>query len=78
MTEQVIFKLDKKLKNQAMKKAKREGTTYSAVLKAATQAYVEDQFDTGLVYNPKLLRDIRRAGKESTVRGNLRELVKWY
>ncbi len=80
MTEQVIFKLDKKLKDQAMKKAKQEGTTYSAVLKEATQAYVEDQFEVGLVYSPKLIRDVRQAEKEiragKILRGDLDELVK--
>ncbi len=80
MTEQVIFKLDKKLKEQAMKKAKREGTTYSAVLKEATQAYVEDQFEIGIVYSPKLIRDVRQAEKEiragQILRGDLDELVK--
>lgn len=80
MPEQVIFKIDKKLKDRAMKKAKREGTTYSAVLKTATQAYVKDHFETGLVYNPKLIRDIRRSEtdfREGRIyHGNLRELIK--
>ena len=79
MTEQVIFKLDKKLKDQAMKKAKREGTTYSAVLKEATQAYIEDQFEIGIVYSPKLIRDVRAAQKEiregKGLRGDLDELL---
>ena len=80
MTEQVIFKIDKKLKSQAMKKAKHEGTTYSAVLKMATQAYVANQFETGLVYSQKLIRDVRQAQKEiregKGLRGDPRELIK--
>ncbi len=80
MTEQVIFKLDKKLKDQAMKKAKREGTTYSAVLKEATQAYIENQFEIGIVYSPKLIRDIRQAEREiragKILRGDLDDLAK--
>lgn len=78
--EQVIFKIDKKLKYQAMKKAKREGITYSAVLKEATQAYIEDEFEVGIIYHPKLIRDIRRSErdvKEGRIyRGDLRELIK--
>ncbi|MEK7135102.1 MAG: hypothetical protein AAB780_00145 [Patescibacteria group bacterium] len=80
MVEQVIFKIDKKLKDLAMKKAKREGIAFSAVLKSATQAYVEDQFEIGLVYSPKLIRDVRAAQKEiregKGLRGNLDELLK--
>ncbi len=80
MVEQVIFKIDKKLKEQAMKKAKREGIAFSAVLKSATQAYVEDEFEVGLVYSPKLIRDVRAAQKEiregKGLRGNLDELLK--
>ena len=76
MVEQVIFKIDKKLKDQAMKKAKRDGLSFSAVLKRATQSYVEDQFEIGLVYNPKLIRAVRRAEREPTIRGNLRKLLK--
>ena len=78
MVEQVIFKIDKKLKEKAMKKAKKDGVAFSAVLKSATQAYVEDQFEIGLVYNPKLIREIRRAEKEPTVRGDLRKLLTNY
>lgn len=80
MVEQVIFKIDKKLKERAMKKAKREGIAFSAVLKSATQAYVENEFEVGLVYSPKLIRAIRQSErdvKEGRVHyGDLRELVK--
>ena len=80
--EQVIFKLDKKLKEKAMKKAKRNGTTFSHVLKEATQAYVENEFSIGLKYSPRLIRAIReseRDVKEGRVyRGNLDKLVKKY
>lgn len=42
MTTKVLFAIDKKLKEAAMKKARRQGLTYSAVLKLATRAYVDD------------------------------------
>jgi hypothetical protein len=80
MTEQVIFKLDKKLKARAMKKAKAEGITYSDVLRVATEAYLADAFEVGFVYSPKLIRDVRAAEKEikegKGMRGDLRELLK--
>ncbi len=39
MTTQVIFKIDKKLKDQAMKKAQSEGLPFGMVLKLATKAF---------------------------------------
>lgn len=43
-TVKVIFNMDKKLKEAAMKKAKQQGITYSAFLNLATRAYVDDRF----------------------------------
>ncbi len=51
MTTQVIFKIDKKLKDQAMKKAQDEGLPFGAVLKLATKAFVEGTLGIGLVSN---------------------------
>lgn len=76
--EQVIFKIDKKLKAKAMRKAKADGTTYSAVLKQATQAYIEDEFEVGLVYKPSFVRRILKADKEPSIEGDLDELIKKY
>ena len=76
--EQVIFKIDKKVKEKAMKKAKADGTTYSAVLKQATQAYIENQFEVGLVYKPSFVRMIRKALKEPNLEGELDDLIKKY
>ena len=42
MNVKVIFNTNKKLKEAAMKKARKEGLTYSAVLNIATEAYVSD------------------------------------
>ncbi len=44
MTTQVIFKIDKKIKEQAQKKAKQQGTTYSKVLTVATHAFLDGLF----------------------------------
>lgn len=80
MVEQVIFKIDKKLKEQAMRKAKRDGLSFSAVLKRATEAYVENDFDISVSYSPKLIRAVRQAEKEiregRVYTGDLDELVK--
>ena len=43
MNTKVIFNTNKKLKEAAMKKAREEGLTYSAVLNLATEAYVNDR-----------------------------------
>lgn len=68
MTSQVIFKLDKTLKAQAMKKAQKEGVALSAVLKLATKAFVDGELNVGLVteekFNAKTARDIRQAIKD--------------
>lgn len=78
MNEQVIIKMDKELKKKVMKKAKQEGSTLSAVFKNVARAYVRNEFAVGLAYNPKLIRDIRKAEKEPTVRGDLRQLLRKY
>lgn len=68
MTTQVIFNIDQKLKERAMKKARGEGVPFSSVLKLATKAYVEGQLDIGVVssqaFNPKTRREITQALKE--------------
>lgn len=53
MTSQVIFKLDKKLKDQAMKKAQKEGLAFSSVLKIIIKSFVEGDLRLGLVHEEK-------------------------
>ena len=43
MTSKTIFNMNTKLKKAAMKKARSEGWTLSAVLNLATRAYLEDR-----------------------------------
>lgn len=43
MTSKTIFNMNTKLKKAAMKKARTEGWTLSAVLNLATRAYIEDR-----------------------------------
>ncbi|MDO8408218.1 MAG: hypothetical protein Q7S95_03225 [bacterium] len=49
MTTKMIFNTDKKLKEAAMKKARGQGLTYSAVLNLATRAYVRDEFEVDML-----------------------------
>ncbi len=49
MTTQVIFKIDKKLKDQAMKKAQHQGIAFASILKLATKAFVDGHLTLGLV-----------------------------
>lgn len=75
MTEQVIFKIDKSLKEQAMRRAKNEGLAFSAVLKLATQAYAKGYLDVEIVpqprFNTKTRRIIDKALKDIEKRQNL-------
>lgn len=49
MTTQVIFKIDKKLKDRAMKKARYEGIAFASILQFATKAFVAGHLTIGLV-----------------------------
>ncbi len=59
MASQVIFRIDQKLKTQAMRKAKSEGMPFASILKLATQAYVDGTLDVELVAQPKLNKKTR-------------------
>jgi antitoxin component of RelBE/YafQ-DinJ toxin-antitoxin module len=66
MTSQVIVNIDAKLKNRAMKRAKNDGTTLSAVVKSSVAAYALGEIDFGLkeTLNAKTLRQIEKAEKD--------------
>lgn len=61
MTSKTIFNMNTKLKKAAMKKARAEGCTLSAVLNLATQAYVDDRigFDVLPPHIVQGIKDIR-------------------
>jgi len=59
MTTQVIFRINKKLKDQAMRKAQAAGVPFASFLKMATQAYVEGAMDLQLVAQPRLNKKTR-------------------
>ncbi|MDP3900550.1 MAG: hypothetical protein Q8Q23_05745 [bacterium] len=49
MNSQVIFTIDTKLKEKAMKKAQRAGLPFASILKFATKAFVDGKIDVDLV-----------------------------
>ena len=68
MTTQVVFNIDKNLKERAMKKARKEGIPFASVLKMATKSYVDGDFAVQVVkaekFNTKTRREIRQALKD--------------
>ena len=64
MISQVVFKVDKKIKDQAMKKAQNEGIALSSVLKLATQAYIEGDLQIGLKFNAKTREELNKILKD--------------
>jgi len=73
MISQVIFNVDSALKEKAMKKAKREGIPFAAVLKMAVKAFVEDKFNIGYIgdFNLKTSRELRKIYKDIRAGKNL-------
>ena len=60
MASQVIFKMDKRLKAKAMRKARKEGLAFASVLKLAAKAYVDGALEVQLVAQPRLNAKTRR------------------
>jgi len=56
MNTRVIFNTDKKLKEAAMRKAKRQGLTLSAFLNIATRAFVEDELELTVSEQKRLVQ----------------------
>ena len=75
MTTQVIFKIDKKLKDKAMAKAQHEGIAFASVLKLATKAFVDGDFAVGLIineeFNPQTKKMLARELKDIKNNKNL-------
>jgi len=49
MTSQVVFTVDSKIKEKAMKRAKREGLPFASVLRIITKAYAEGKLNVDMV-----------------------------
>ena len=75
MNTQVIFKMDKKLKDMAMVKAKSEGIAFSSILKLATKAFVGGYLTVGLVdsekFNTGARGEIKKALKDISKNRNI-------
>jgi hypothetical protein len=76
MTSQVIFTVDKALKDRAMKKAKAEGIPFAAVLKLATKSYVEGSLSVRLFeedppLHPAAAKRLGKAVKDARAGKNL-------
>jgi len=75
MTSQVSFKIDTKLKEQAVRKAQRQGLPFATVLQFATQAYIKGSLKvkaaSGPNLNPKIRNVLARELKEIKERKNL-------
>ncbi len=75
MNTQVIFNLDKKLKERAMKKAQNQGLPFGAVLKLATQAFVDGDFSVGIIskeeFNSSTRKEIKEAINDIKIGKNL-------
>jgi predicted transcriptional regulator len=57
MTSKTIFNMNTQLKKAAMKKARQQGWTLSAMLNFATRAYVEDRLNMEIL-DPELARGL--------------------
>jgi hypothetical protein len=75
MTTQVIFKIDKKLKDKAMAKAQHEGVAFAYVLKLATKAFADGELNLGLIgsekFNASAAKDIANAQNDVLQRKNI-------
>jgi hypothetical protein len=89
MTTQVIFKMDKKMKEAAQKKAKRDGLSLADLYKFATRSYIDGTLNVGLVYygtytpNAKTGRELTKSireiksGKNLSKPMNLEDSIKY-
>ena len=75
MTTQVIFTIEKRLKNEAMRKARSFGLPFSSVLNLATRAFVDGKISVGIVdilpFNAKTAREIQSALSDIAKNKNL-------
>lgn len=67
MTTQVVFNIDPKIKARAMRRAKKEGIPFAAILKMATKAFADGRFSLDVVdeeVRPEKLRLWERISRE--------------
>lgn len=65
MTNKMIFNVDSKIKERAMKQAQQDGVPFSTVLKLATKAYAEGKLRLSISdvssFNEATRREIKQA-----------------
>jgi antitoxin component of RelBE/YafQ-DinJ toxin-antitoxin module len=75
MTTQVIFTINKELKDEAMKKARSFGLPFSSVLNLATRAFVDGKINIGVIdtptFNDKTVKEIRSVLSDISKNKNL-------
>lgn len=75
MVTQVIFTIDTKIKNKAMKRAKAAGVPFAAILKLATRAYADGALDLGVSmpeqFNAKTARELHALLKDLSEKKNI-------
>lgn len=88
MTTKVIFTIDKKLKNEAMRKARSFGLPFSSVLNLATRAFVDGKMNVEMVeakpFNTKtskiltrILKDVDQGKNLSPVFSSAKEAIRY-
>ena len=88
MTTQVVFNIDKKLKNEAMRKARSFGLPFSSVLNMATRAFVDGKMSIEMVdakpFNAKtrktltrILKDVNQGKNLSPAFGSAKEAIRY-
>lgn len=77
MQAQVVFKIDKGTKDAAMRKARKEGVTLSAVLKSATAAFATGDLKMSLINKEMedIYRDIRAERNLSPAFANAKDAI---
>ena len=89
MTTQVIFRIEKKIKEEAQRKARNSGLTFSDILQMATYAYARGDFEPVLMrkeerFNAKTYKelvkisdDIKKGKNLSPVFNNTKDAIAW-
>jgi antitoxin component of RelBE/YafQ-DinJ toxin-antitoxin module len=81
MNSKVLFNIDTKLKEQAQKKAKGMGLTFSDIFQMTTRAFVSGHITPGLIQKPeklnaKTFRELKQISKDIKKGKNLSPVFK--
>jgi len=77
MQTQIAFTTDKKLKEQVVKKTKRDGITLKWVLNQFMQAYADDQLHIGITSTPKQKEIIMTPAMKRTYKKAMKDREEW-